>query len=732
MPHLSPAVSFTGPASAESIGTTYLPHIQMKPDIAGEGVTSRYLSSPMHAPHPFLDRKRHRGVDQEVKPGGPLPPFLLSDAVGNAETPSSRHHFSPHLSGDIPSLLHSVTAHRGSGSPIGRTPPPSSSRHSTPHSFSPQQAYVYPYPPSLTPGLGLTSRPPGPGSVGSAAGGHLNMGSLLNLSPLIGSKKEASLSPGPRLLGSADPPGSGGPSGGGLGGPALAPTSAPLPFSQKGRDDDDGGELDWRSGKRRKADENALDSHARAGGFQPVKFPLGYPDTIPQLANDADYRRLLEVISVTEEGANNVHVLPDTLHPVPDRTTINAYLQAYFTQFHPHLPFLHVPSMSDSLTATPPALFLAILSIGALHDHSHESFVLHVASKSLVHAFLGQTTDFDSRACPLWAMQSILLNMIFGSWSGGAKGLEWTSSIKSLLGNLVSGSRYALRGRIEARQKTVGADGKRHPSWEEWISEESCRRTIFAVFIFFGLLSMVFNQPNSMIVGDELDELELPCEEEVWAAPRAYVEKYWSESASSGGSLSERGSESHDVHDDMDAATGASDTTQPPTVRIAQSALFKGEQVRYSSYATRVMITVLFYEVWNHRRTVAALQDVVIEFKLRLALDAWESGLRAKIAEEQAKMHERCRLLADDHARPDSAGQWGPSRSAPLMPPLLANSLAIYRVSRIRLAIDLKPVQEALRYHSPYEIAATMTVARQLVKRDPAARIEDAVRDCPH
>ena len=62
--------------------------------------------------------------------------------------------------------------------------------------------------------------------------------------------------------------------------------------------------------------------------------------------------------------------------------------------------------------------------------------MLHIGSKVLVSQFLQNKENFSSRKCPLWTMQSTLLNMIFASWSGDAKGLEWACSIKSLLANV--------------------------------------------------------------------------------------------------------------------------------------------------------------------------------------------------------------------------------------------------------------------------------------------------------
>ncbi|KAI5285471.1 hypothetical protein KEM54_000538, partial [Ascosphaera aggregata] len=702
----------TSSASAGNAGTV-LPHIQLPAQNNGNG--SQYYDPFMQHQHhirpSFTERKRTR--DDRTVNATSMPAGL---DVADVEPYISRNN-NRSQSGDTPSLLQSTT-NSGPTPSTGRTPPPSS-RQSTPLPLSPYN-FPYPYHSSLTPGISLMN-PPGPGSTSSAnmatsSSGNLNMGNLLNLSPLVGYRKDASISPGPGLVSSASagvPTGVNGHSNPG-------PTSVPVKFSDGNDDGYAGGEI--REGKRRYGMNKRGDT--TAGKDTTIKFPLDYQHSLPQIATEQDYQALIANITAADD-INGLSFLPETFHPIPHRDVINTYLASYFTHYHPHLPFLHVPTFTSTLLATPPALLLAVLSLGALVNHSHEAFVLHIASKALISRFLGQRTDFDSRLCPLWAMQSILLNMIFGSWSGGAKGLEWTCSIKSLLANLVSGSRYALRGRIDGREKLRNTEGKgmkngrRVPDWEEWIDEESCRRTYFAVFVFFGLLTLVFNHPNSMS-GDELDGLELPCEEEVWAAPREVVEKYWSELASASDCPRCDGLSGDNWNDSKELNEAGESFLHPPTVRTAHDSLFRGDQIRYSVFATRIMVNVLFYEVWNHRRTIVALQDVVTEFKLRLALDSWESSYRNQLFREDDKYHEREKLLSTT----EPGVRVVPSH------PLLDNSLAIYRIARIRLTVDLKPLQEALRYHSPYEIAASMTVARDLVKRDTTARMEGAVREC--
>jgi hypothetical protein len=373
----------------------------------------------------------------------------------------------------------------------------------------------------------------------------------------------------------------------------------------------------------------------------------------PQLDGDDSCTKIWQNIQAADtEG----HLL-ETFR-LPTITVLNRYLSTYFNLFHHHLPFLHPSSFIP--TAVSPSLLLAALSIGALYTFEQEqAYMLHIGSKVLVNQFLQNKENFSSRKCPLWTMQSTLLNMIFASWSGDPKGLEWACSIKSLLANMVAGNRYELKLRSEARE---GAQ----PSHEEWIEDEGCRRTYYAVYIFFGLLTLTYNHTPA-ISFNEFDTLELPSSESLWNL-EASVEESWRESLSA---------------------------TTIITFREAHDSLFQGESARYSAFATRVMINALFLEVWYHKRSPEALQDVVTEYKLRLALETWEKSLQ--ICEPETVV---VQLSAPHKGHP-----------------LIFNAMAMYRNTRARLLVDLKSVQEALRYHDSYEVAAAMINARDKVKR---------------
>ena len=373
----------------------------------------------------------------------------------------------------------------------------------------------------------------------------------------------------------------------------------------------------------------------------------------PQLTGDEQRNAILDNIRAYDAE----RAIPQEFR-LPGLGSLNRYLSTYFGLFHHHLPFLH-PSSFEPSQISPP-LLLAMLSIGALYAFDQDqAYMLHIGSKVLVNQFLQNKENFSSRKCPLWTMQSSLLNMIFASWSGDPKGLEWACSIKSLLANMVAGNRYELKLRQEAR-------GNAKPTRSEWVEDEGCRRTYYAVYIFFGLLTLSYNHTPA-ISFNEFEDLQLPSAEALWNLQVSDNET-WAEQLNA---------------------------SPAPTFMEAHDNLFQGEILRYSSFATRVMINALFLEVWYHKRSPEALQDVVTEYKLRLALETWEKSL--------------------DMCDPESAAV--PLSAPHKGHPLIFNAKAMYRSARVRLEVDLKSVQEALRYHDPYEVAAAMSHARDRVKR---------------
>jgi hypothetical protein len=255
------------------------------------------------------------------------------------------------------------------------------------------------------------------------------------------------------------------------------------------------------------------------------------------------------------------------------------------------------------------------------------------------------------------------LNIWFASWSGDAKGLDWAASQKVLMSTLVTGGTEELVSRIERR-------GDAQPSREEWLEEEGRRRTYFATYVFFGLLTLTFNHLP------ELDyrlfnNLNLPCSETLWHMDAA-DEITWREQLA---------------------------LSPCPTFREAQSELLAGEVPHYSSFGARIMINALFVEIWFVKRE-CALQSVPVDYndKIHVALDTW---------------HKSTEICTPEHIIiPLTAPQKNH--------PLLFNAMAMYRTTISRLEIDLHQIQQALRYHVPGDVAALMTAASAQIRRSSA------------
>lgn len=394
-----------------------------------------------------------------------------------------------------------------------------------------------------------------------------------------------------------------------------------------------------------------------AGSASPSGLPTHAtpPSSPPAVQSDDERAQILE--NIKEIDAERAVL--DRFR-LPSRSGLNRYLTAYFNLFHHHLPFLRLASFTPGTVAPP--LLLAVLSIGALYTFEKEqAYTLHLSSKVLVNNFLHRNQEFSSLNCPLWTTQTLLLNMVFASWSGDAKGLEWAHSIKSLLVNMVAGGRYELQQRVEKR-------GGRLPTREEWIVDEGSKRTYFAVYIFFGLLTMTFNYTPA-ISYNEFDAIMLPCSETLWNSDVS-DEQQWREAY-------------------VNEAT--------PTFADAHARLFRGEAPQCSAFGCRVLINTLFLEVWSVKRSPEIVEAVVAEYRTKLsgALDTWHRTLDSYTAESMTV--------------PMSAPQKGH--------PLVFNAMAMYRCTAARLEVDFMPIQEALRYHSPEEVASDMTAAADVITR---------------
>ncbi|OCK81355.1 DNA binding regulatory protein-like protein AmdX [Lepidopterella palustris CBS 459.81] len=276
----------------------------------------------------------------------------------------------------------------------------------------------------------------------------------------------------------------------------------------------------------------------------------------------------------TGKPQNQVASLPSTVD-------LQRYVNAYIQYFHPHLPFLHIPTLSfdtpaytyhmrtvnnfshEGLVGGGGCLILAMAAIGALYefDHGVAKDLFEAAKKMILYylderrraglsaAVNGPTTAHDSiNKPPLWLVQAMMLNLIYGHNCGDKQAAEVASTHYAALVSLAKAAgldrpEFDMSSKDPFSQRTpntidgdveMGDDGltselfrensrsdllDEHSQWMQWKKIEERKRTYFAVFSMSSLLVSAYAHAPR-ILNSEI-RLDLPCEEDLWSADNA-------------------------------------------------------------------------------------------------------------------------------------------------------------------------------------------------------------------
>ena len=273
--------------------------------------------------------------------------------------------------------------------------------------------------------------------------------------------------------------------------------------------------------------------------------------------------------------------------PLPSTYDLQRYVAAYIRYFHPHLPFLHIPSLSfdspvftSSLRASNGhassgqvgiqggggALMLAMAAIGAFYEYeTSASKDLFEMSKKVIQIYLDERRKADTTASlsgtkfacekvaqntPLWLVQAMLLNVIYGHNCGDKTTAGIASTHCAALVSLARAADLAMPTRHASPAQNTSQqyvnctnDGRdiemgngesvsnlwnanssfglpdAQTEWHEWKVGEERKRTLYAVFILSSMLVSAYNHAPALM-NSEI-KLDLPCDEDLWAADSA-------------------------------------------------------------------------------------------------------------------------------------------------------------------------------------------------------------------
>ncbi|KAL7919603.1 fungal-specific transcription factor domain-containing protein [Trichoderma austrokoningii] len=254
---------------------------------------------------------------------------------------------------------------------------------------------------------------------------------------------------------------------------------------------------------------------------------------------------------------------------VPSTQNLQRYVSAYIVYFHPHFPFLHLPTLSFDMSSTSSpsgrqngvggsgCLVLATAAIGALYEMEHaQSRELFNMAKKMIFFYLEERRKADVRKAdirrsshsesdhhhhhhaqsspsqgrdssahtPVWLVQAMLLNVVYGHNCADKTISDIASTHCAALVSLAQAADL-LRPEQEdvqmmnddsAAWNNRKSEAEERQEWLRWKRKEERKRTLYAVFIMSSLLVAAYNHTPALTNSEIM--LDLPCDEEFFAA----------------------------------------------------------------------------------------------------------------------------------------------------------------------------------------------------------------------
>ncbi|KAK6544519.1 hypothetical protein TWF694_001211 [Orbilia ellipsospora] len=260
---------------------------------------------------------------------------------------------------------------------------------------------------------------------------------------------------------------------------------------------------------------------------------------------------------------------PSFTAQLPGTQDLQRYVQGYIKHFHPHMPFFHIATLDFSspvyaanqktdhllglsgFAGGGGCLVLSMSAIGALYEGDYNTAKeIYEAAKKMIHIFIDNRRKASvtaalsgngkevSSATPLWLVQSMLLNVVFGLNSGEHMTSDLAMSHCTAVVSLARNAGLCKPSTKAHSSSHLGPDASMldmwngamkleslddHADWTKWVAEEERKRTLYAVHKLSSILCITYNHPPAL-TNSEI-RLDLPCDEELWAAETATMWK---------------------------------------------------------------------------------------------------------------------------------------------------------------------------------------------------------------
>ena len=237
----------------------------------------------------------------------------------------------------------------------------------------------------------------------------------------------------------------------------------------------------------------------------------GYVDpyATPSFISETDYQKLGAKLQQYSD------ILPQGSQ-LPSRWSLSVYVEKYLICVQEFLPFIHTATFAVVQKDT--ELLLAVAALGSLYKFDRpNAYMLYSMAKAIMmeamrRENLGLAPDLISgQDHAIWQkrddsskMQTLILLLIFSSWGDKRVSLD-AMSLGSQLAVLVR-----QNGISETDEQPDNID------WLSWVAREERRRTLYAAYVTFNMLSTAFDVPP-LIMNHEI-HICLPSFAKRWRA----------------------------------------------------------------------------------------------------------------------------------------------------------------------------------------------------------------------
>ncbi|KAE8349887.1 fungal-specific transcription factor domain-containing protein [Aspergillus coremiiformis] len=421
----------------------------------------------------------------------------------------------------------------------------------------------------------------------------------------------------------------------------------------------------------------------------------------------------------------------NTSGPLPSTSDMQRYISAYITYFHPHMPFLHIPTLDFqapeytnnlrtpcghlNLSSTGVAggggcLILSMAAIGARYEFdTAASKDLFEAAKKMIQLYLEERRKADMSAAfsrvspirdnsvhntPLWLVQAMLLNVIYGHTCGDKTSADIASTHCAALVSLARAAE--LTRHLDAKdlpQDYLNADLstgtgpqgaspdpetwasslgllKERKAWLDWKIVEERKRTLYAIFALSCFLVSAYNHAPAL-TNSEI-RLDLPCEEDIWAVDSPQTWKKM------GGHLAYKKALSFPsaLTTLLTASQREQNQSQTPTNNNTTLEVLASSDLQPSTFGCLVLIYALHNYIWETRqrhmgRQWTSRETDAMQAHIEPALRAWQTAWASNP------------IHSLERPNPFGAG------------PLSADSIPLLDLAYVRLFVNLGRCKEA-------------------------------------